>query len=161
VQCPSCGSDDTQVTETRPAPKNELRRRRVCQACKQRFTTREQIAAPQLKVEKRRGSSEPYDRAKLHRALVRVCSRRPVTEATIDELVNRVEARLTKAQLRTVGWARMVELVLDVLRPVDAVAARRMEADYLDEAGAVRLSDAPAAEEGAGPQLGLFGDDDA
>ncbi len=160
MQCPNCKSEDTQVTETRPAPKNELRRRRLCQACKQRFTTREQIAAPLLKIEKRRGGTEPYDRAKLHRALVRVSRHRAVAEATIDELVNHIEAQLTKAQVRTVSWSRVVELIVDGLRPVDAIAARRMEADYLDDGGVVRLGDAAPLPVGDGPQLGLFGDDD-
>ncbi|MCA9676650.1 MAG: transcriptional repressor NrdR [Kofleriaceae bacterium] len=160
MQCPNCGGDTT-VSETRSVGKNLMRRRRVCSSCKLRFTTREEIAAPNLRVEKRRGGVEPYDRAKLRRAVTRVCDWRPVEATTVDELIDHVEAQLTKAQARTVRWSRLVELVVDALRGVDGVAARRMQADYLDDTGALRLDDGAEARPGATPpQLGLFEDEE-
>ena len=153
MRCPNCGGDTT-VSETREGGNNELRRRRVCTTCKLRFTTRERIAPPQLRVEKRGGATEPYDRAKLRRALERVCRHRPVTDEQLDAMVDRIEAELTRAQARTVRWSHLVVLVLDALRPVDRVAAQRMEAGYLDDAGVLRLDE--AAPRDARPQLGLF-----
>jgi transcriptional repressor NrdR len=156
VQCPNCGGD-TNVSETRQVGKNELRRRRVCAVCKQRFTTRERIAPPSLRIEKRRGIVEPYDRTKLRRSLSRVARHRPLADDALDELVDRIEAQLTKTQARTVRWSQLVGLVLDALRPLDGVAASRMEANYLDDTGALRLDEtaAPAVP----PQLGLFSDE--
>ncbi len=154
MRCPNCGGDTT-VSETREGGNNELRRRRACTTCKLRFTTRERIAPPQLRIEKRKGGTEPYDRVKLRRALARVCRHRPIGDEQLDAFVDRIEAELTRAQARTVRWSHLVVLVLDVLRAVDRVAAQRLEANYLDEAGILRLDEAAPRGE-ARPQLGLF-----
>lgn len=156
MQCPNCGGD-TSVVETRAAGRHEVRRRRVCGACKLRFTTREQVEAPRLRVDKRRGGTEPYERAKLRTALARVCKHRPVSDEVLEDVLERIEAQLVRTQARTVRWSQLVELVLDALAPVDRVAARRMEANYLDEAGVRRLADAPPP--GPRPQLDLPGVD--
>jgi transcriptional repressor NrdR len=156
VQCPNCGGE-SQVSETRKAGKHTVRRRRVCLTCNQRFTTHEQIAPPQLKVEKRRGGTEPYQRAKLRRCVERVARHRALDDEVLEDVVEHVEAKLMNA--RTVRWWRIAELVLDTLRGVDGVAAQRLAANYLDEGGVLRLEDAagPAQEP---PQLGLFEPDE-
>jgi len=153
VECPNCGGV-TSVTETRAVGRFELRRRRSCAACKLRFTTREQIAAPQLKVEKRRGGAEPYERAKLRTSLIRVCDHRPVAEQAIDDMVEWIEARLTRPQVRTVRWSQIVEVVLLALAGVDRVAEQRMASNYRDDDGVLRFDETPAA--APRPQLGLF-----
>jgi transcriptional repressor NrdR len=155
VQCPNCGGD-TSILETRTVGKHDIRRRRVCATCKLRFTTREQVAAPNLRVDKRRGGVEPYDRAKLRRCLARVGKHPPLGDDAIDDLVDRIESELMRAQVRVTRWSRIVELVLDALGAVDRLAQQRMAANYLDDTGALRLDDAPAA--GPRPQLGLFPD---
>jgi transcriptional repressor NrdR len=149
VQCPKC-SGDTNVSETRPAGKHTLRRRRVCTQCNWRFTTLEQIALPQLRVEKRGDRpGEAYDRAKLRAALERVTRHRPIE---LDGVLNRIEATLS--ELRHVRWSRLVELAIDALRAVDPVSAERLAANYADETGVLRFDDpAPTAPR---PQLGLF-----
>jgi transcriptional repressor NrdR len=154
VRFPNCGGDTT-VSETREGGNNELRRRRACTTCKLRFTTRERIAPPQLRVEKRKGGTEPYDRLKLRRALARVCRHRPIGDEHLDAFVDRIEAELTRAQARSVRWSHLVVLVLDVLRTVDRVSAQRLEANYLDDTGVLRLDEAlPRGNDP--PQLGLF-----
>lgn len=152
MQCPSCGGD-TQVTETRKAGKNMVRRRRSCTQCNQRFSTLEQVAPPNLKVEKRRGGVEPYDRDKLQRCLARVCKRRPVDAERLESLVEYIEAEI--GQARAVRWSQLVELVLAALAGVDRLAEQRMAANYVDETGALRLEDAA----GTAPQLPLFDED--
>jgi transcriptional repressor NrdR len=142
------------------AGKHDIRRRRVCAACKLRFTTREQVAAPNLRVEKRRGGVEPYERAKLRRCLARVGKHRTLDDEALDDLVDRIESELTRAQVRVIRWSRVVELVLHALHEVDRVAEQRMAANYLDEAGALRLDDVTAAAGATAPQLGLFPDGD-
>jgi transcriptional repressor NrdR len=155
VQCPNCGGDTT-VSETRPA-RHALRRRRVCTSCKQRFTTLEQVAPPPVRVEKRDGAVEPYDRAKLRRALARVAKHRPLDDDALDAIVDRIESKLSA--VRHVGWHRLVALVLDELHAADRVAEERMAANYLDDTGALRLEDAPAPADDR-PQLGLFSEDE-
>jgi len=76
VQCPYC-SGDSSVTETRVTA-DGMRRRRVCNACKRRFTTYEKVGAPGLKVTKRDGAIEAFDSDKLFGALRRVAAHRNV-----------------------------------------------------------------------------------
>lgn len=151
MQCPSCGGD-TQVTETRDAGKNTVRRRRSCIQCKQRFNTFEQVAPPRLKVEKRRGGAEAYDRAKLHRCLTRVTKRRPLDEERLESLIEHIESEI--GQAKAVRWSRLVELVLAALGGVDRVSQQRMAANYLDENGVLRLEDEHPFD--ITPQLPLF-----
>src|SRR5688572_31060512 len=114
MQCPNCGGD-TQVSETRqPEDKHVVRRRRVCTQCKRRFTTLEQLATPPLKVEKRAGHHQPYDRAKLARCLEHVTKHRPVQDK-IDEMVEWIESELTRSTARLVKWTRLVNLVLEAI----------------------------------------------
>src|SRR5678809_781059 len=93
VQCPYCNGDSS-VTETRVTA-DGLRRRRVCTACKRRFTTYEKVGAPGLKVQKRDGSVEPFEADKLLVALQRVCAHRPaVHDDDLRRIARDIEATL-------------------------------------------------------------------
>ena len=158
MQCPYCRGDSS-VTETRVTA-DGLRRRRVCTVCKRRFTTYETLGAPGLKVHKRDGSLEPFDGDKLLRALTRVAAHRTqVTDGDLRRLTRDIEATLVDSGRKSVPWSDIVSLAIARLAGLDPVSARRMEADYRDESGAVRLADeAPGAPT---PQLGLpLADDD-
>ncbi|MFN0253393.1 MAG: ATP cone domain-containing protein [Kofleriaceae bacterium] len=152
MQCPYCRGDSS-VTETRVTA-DGLRRRRVCTVCKRRFTTYETLGAPGLKVHKRDGSLEPFDGEKLLSALARVAAHRTaVTHDDLRRLARDIEATLVDSGRKSVPWSDIVTLAIARLDGLDTVSARRMEADYRDEGGAIRLDDqttgAPA------PQLGL------
>ena len=152
MQCPYC-SGESNVTETRVTA-DGMRRRRVCTACKRRFTTYERLGSPGLKVEKRDGSTEPFDPGKLLTALRRVAAyRAALTDADLQRVARDIEAKLLDSGRKAVAWSDLATLVLDRLRNVDAVAAARFAANYTDESGEVRF-DHDAA--GAGSkQLGL------
>lgn len=141
------------MTETRVTA-DGLRRRRVCTACKRRFTTYETHGAPGLKVHKRDGSLEPFDGDKLFRALQRVGAHR--TQITVDDLrrlTRDIEATLVDSGRKTIAWSDIVTLAIARLEGLDVVSARRMEADYRDESGAIRLDDNAVG--APPPQLGL------
>ena len=159
MQCPYCAGDSN-VTETRVTA-DGLRRRRVCAACKRRFTTYEKLGAPGLKVVKRDGTSEPFDGDKLLGALRRVCAHRGgVSEDDLRRLARDIEATLIDGGRKSVAWSDLVRLALARLDNVDAVSARRLAANYTDEAGVLRLGDDEAAARPP-PQLGLvFNDED-
>jgi transcriptional repressor NrdR len=151
VQCPYC-SGDSSVTETRVTA-DGLRRRRVCTACKRRFTTYEKLGAPSLKVGKRDGTVEPFDGDKLLTALRRVCAHRNnVGDEDLKRIARDIEATLVDGGRKSVSWSDLVSLALARLENVDPVCAQRLATNYTDESGAVRFdrvgSEPP-------PQLGL------
>ncbi len=152
MQCPYCRSDSN-VTETRVTA-DGLRRRRVCTNCKRRFTTYETLGAPGLKVQKRDGALEPFDGDKLLRALVRVAAHRShVSADDLRRLARDIEATLVDSGRKSVAWSDIVLLAIARLDGLDPVSARRMEADYRDDSGALRLDGAPSNV--PTPQLGL------
>jgi transcriptional repressor NrdR len=157
VQCPYC-SGDSSVTETRVTA-DGMRRRRVCTACKRRFTTYEKVGAPALKVHKRDGSLEPFEGDKLMLALQRVAAHRGVRDEDLRRVARDIEATLVDSGRKSVAWSDIVTLVLDRLRNIDAISAHRFAANYTDETGVLRFDDrAPA---GDPRQLGLpLTDDD-
>jgi transcriptional repressor NrdR len=147
------------VTETRVTA-DGLRRRRVCTACKRRFTTYEKLGAPGLKVTKRDGTVEPFDGDKLMIAMQRVCAHRPgITDDDLRRIARDIEATLVDSGRKSVAWNDIVTLALARLDNVDPIAAQRLRANYLDESGAVRFERSEAGT--APPQLGLpLPDDD-
>jgi transcriptional repressor NrdR len=152
VQCPYCAGDSS-VTETRVTA-DGLRRRRVCTACKRRFTTYEKVGAPSLKVLKRDGQLEPFDGDKLFRSLQRVAAhRQAVREDDLQRIARDIEATLVDSGRKSIPWHEIVALSLERLRNIDPISEQRLAANYTDESGAVRLADtAPSADS---PQLGL------
>lgn len=158
MQCPYCDHGESSVTETRVTA-DGLRRRRQCAACKRRFTTYEKVGAPAIRVAKRDGSVEPFDRDKLARALGRITAHRPaVAPADLDRLVRDVEGLAVESGRKAIAWHELVELVLARLQNIDPLSARRLAANYLDDTGALRFEPEPHAP--SAPQLGLPLDDE-
>jgi transcriptional repressor NrdR len=157
VQCPYC-SGESSVTETRVTA-DGMRRRRVCSACKRRFTTYEKVGAPGIKVHKRDGGVEPFERDKLLTALRRVAAHTGVADADLQRIARDLEATLMDGARKSVTWSDLASLVLDRLANVDPIAARRFAANYTDDTGVVRLEDDTPQ---PSPQLGLpLPDDDS
>ena len=95
MRCPFCGSDDTQVKDSRPTEDNTaIRRRRHCPACASRFTTFERIQLRELTVIKKNGSRSTFDRDKLARSLSIALRKRPVEPERIERMVNGIQRRL-------------------------------------------------------------------
>ena len=140
------------MTETRVTA-DGLRRRRVCTVCKRRFTTYEKLGAPGLKVAKRDESVEPFDGAKLFRALQRVAAHRSIADDDLRRVARDIEATLVDSGRKSVEWSDIVELALARLRNIDTIAADRLAANYTDESGAVRFDHSAPSD--ATTQLGL------
>lgn len=149
--CPYCESE-TGVTETRSTA-DGMRRRRVCNTCKRRFTTYERAGAPGIKVHKRDGTIEPFDRDKLVAALRRVTAHRGVADVALGRIATDLEAALLDDAQKTVSWSELAQLVHARLANLDSVAARYFAANYTDESGALRFGDVAPVE--ASQQLGL------
>ena len=136
-----------------------MQRRRVCTVCKRRFTTYEKLGAPALKVQKRDGSLEPFEGDKLFQSLQRVAAHRSVRDEDLRRVARDIEATLVDSGRKSIAWNDIVTLALDRLKNIDAVAAHRFAANYVDETGVLRFADkAPASDP---RQLGLpLTDDD-
>ena len=137
MDCPFCGSNDTQVKDSRPCEDGAaIRRRRQCNACDARFTTFERVQLRELVVVKRNGKKSPFDRAKLERSLSIALRKRDVDpeviQRAINEMIRKLEQRgEAEATTQTIG-----ELVMEVLSRVDKVAYIRYASVYrnFDEA---------------------------
>jgi transcriptional repressor NrdR len=150
------------VVDSRPSP-DGIRRRRVCGECKRRFTTYEKLGTPDIKVLKRGDrASEPFDHAKLVRAMSRVCEGRPVTPEMLARIARHIEADLLDQRRASVPSWEIAGMVLESLKELDQLAYARFASDYLDEDGNLRVEPGPPPANPALPvqQLGLFGEDD-
>lgn len=120
MKCPSCGSEDIKVVDSRPVEENNsIRRRRECLACHNRFTTYEVIDAFQPVVVKKDGSKELFDKNKLLSGLLRACQKRPVNA---EALANEIEAEIQNSLKREITSSDIGEIAMDKLRERDAVA---------------------------------------
>jgi transcriptional repressor NrdR len=133
MKCPYCHKNDSQVIDTRDLPDGEgIRRRRRCNACGQRFTTYERVQPVSLMIVKKDGRREEYDRRKLLTGLQIACAKRPVSAATIEQILNEVEGELFNLGSTEVPAAKVGELVLERLKEVDQVAYIRFASVYLN-----------------------------
>src|SRR3954464_689068 len=123
MRCPFCGSDDTQVKDSRPTEDNgAIRRRRFCSTCGQRFTTIERVQLRELTVLKSDGRRVPFDRDKLARSIRIAMRKRPVDDERIERIVNGIVRQLEASADSEVPSNEIGQLVMDTLKEVDAVA---------------------------------------
>ncbi len=128
MKCPSCGSEDIKVVDSRPVEdNNSIRRRRECLTCHNRFTTYEIIDAFQPVIIKKDGAKELFDKNKLLSGLLRACQKRPVNA---ESLANEIEAEINNSLRREITSSEIGELAMDKLRERDAVAYVRFASVY-------------------------------
>ncbi len=96
MKCPYCQNMDTSVIDTTKDAHGGIRRRRECKICKQRFSTYERPILATPLIIKRDGTREEFNREKLLSGLRMACSKRPISAAQIDQLVDNIEAELQK-----------------------------------------------------------------
>jgi transcriptional repressor NrdR len=130
MRCPHCGHTQHRVIDTRDAGE-DIRRRRRCDSCGQRFTTYEHVAA-NLLVVKSDGRREPYDRQKLMSGIQTAATKRPVSSDAIEHMVTQIEETLQGLGRAEVASNVIGNLVLDHLAQMDQVAYIRFASVYLD-----------------------------
>ncbi|PZW49034.1 transcriptional repressor NrdR [Humitalea rosea] len=131
MRCPFCGSEDTQVKDSRPAEDGAaIRRRRFCPACGNRFTTFERVVLRDLVVVKTDGRRVPFDRDKLSRSVRVALRKRPVDEERIERIVSGIQRRLEMESDTETTSRRIGEIVMAALREVDEVAYVRFASVY-------------------------------
>jgi transcriptional repressor NrdR len=133
VRCPHCGNFDDKVIESRTLANGQaIRRRRECTSCGFRFTSYERIEDKPFMVIKRDGRREPFDRSKIERGVQRALEKRPVSQMSIENLVNEVEdsAAIMGKMNHEIDAAVIGNLVLEKLSAIDKVAYIRFASVY-------------------------------
>lgn len=131
MQCPFCKAPDTRVIDSRLAEEGEqVRRRRECERCSQRFTTFERAQLLMPSIVKRNGDLEPFKEDKLRRGIESACFKRQVTPEQIDHAVDIVMRKLRHAGEREVPSHQLGEWVMEELHDLDHVAYVRFASIY-------------------------------
>jgi len=131
MRCPFCGTDDTQVKDSRPTDdRSAIRRRRFCPNCTARFTTFERVQLRELTVVKKNGQRVQFDRDKLARSISVACRKRPVDPERVERVVNGIVRRLESSGESEIPSTQIGELVMDALRALDPVAYVRFASVY-------------------------------
>jgi transcriptional repressor NrdR len=131
MRCPKCGHLEDRVIDSRAARNGcVIRRRRMCLKCGHRFTTYEEIVKARLRVIKRDGRHEDFDRQKLIGGLLRACEKRPVSVEQIEALVDGIIDGLESEFEREVPSQAIGKKVMDALQSLDEVAYVRFASVY-------------------------------
>lgn len=131
MYCPFCGDSETKVIDSRlVADGDQVRRRRECQQCGERFTTFESAELVLPRVIKSNGSRQPFDEDKLRSGLLRALEKRPVSLEDIETIINRIKHDLRATGEREVQTREVGELVMAELRELDDVAYVRFASVY-------------------------------
>ena len=133
MYCPFCSAPDTRVIDSRLANDgDQVRRRRECVSCNERFTTYETAELNMPRIVKQDGSRMPFKEDKLCAGVMRALEKRPVSTEQIDEALNRIKHQLLAAGEREINSAVIGNLVMEELLNLDQVAYIRFASVYLD-----------------------------
>lgn len=133
MKCPYCTNQDTAVIDSRETDdQTTIRRRRGCEACGKRFTTYERVEGIDLKVIKKDGAKEDFNREKLRRGIAKATWKRPVSMSQIEELIDEVEKKLRLRDSTEVKSWEIGNLVINRLRKVDKLSYLLFASVYRD-----------------------------
>ena len=131
MNCPSCHKEDSKVVDSRSIKGGEsIRRRRECNACNFRYTTYEYVLDNPVKVIKKSGEREEYDRAKLEKSFNIACEKRPIPEEKIQQSISRSEEKISNISNIEIEAYQIGGLVMEELIEIDKVAFIRYASVY-------------------------------
>jgi transcriptional repressor NrdR len=131
MRCPKCGSSQDKVIDSREAREgHSIRRRRECMKCGFRFTTYEIVEREELRVVKRNGARQPFNRDKLMSGLVKACEKRPVNMEQLEQLVDDIAGELEEEGYREIPSTVIGAKVMQRLEQIDHVAYVRYASVY-------------------------------
>jgi len=131
MRCPFCSAQDTRVIDTRLADDGEqVKRRRECLACKERFNTFEAAELNLPRIIKRSGARQSFDEVKLRAGMQRALEKRPVQVDAVEAAINRIKKALMATGEREIPARELGELVMQELNVLDHVAFVRFASVY-------------------------------
>jgi transcriptional repressor NrdR len=167
VHCPFCNHEETKVIDSRLAGEGlQVRRRRECQSCAERYTTFESAELVMPHVVKRDGRREPFDEKKLRAGILRALEKRPVKSEAVEESIGRVIHQLQTVGEREVTGQLVGDMIMEELHGLDEVAYVRFASvyrsfqditEFQEEIQRLKLRPSPDAER---EQMSLLPDDE-
>lgn len=131
MRCPFCGTQDTKVLDSRLVSEGaQVRRRRTCGHCQERFTTFEIAELQMPKLIKSDGSRAPFDEDKLRSGILKAIEKRPVSIEAIETAISRIKEKLQATGEREIASRIIGEAVMDELKRLDQVAYVRFASVY-------------------------------
>jgi len=131
MHCPFCSADDTKVIDSRlVAGGDQVRRRRECLTCKERYTTYEVAELVMPRIIKQNGNREPFDEEKMRAGFLRALEKRPVSVEDIEAVINQIKHTLRATGEREIKSLVLGELVMNHLKDLDQVAYVRFASVY-------------------------------
>jgi transcriptional repressor NrdR len=131
MHCPFCSHEETKVIDSRlAADGRQIRRRRQCLDCSERFTTFESAELVMPRLIKNDNSRQPFDESKLRSSMTRALQKRPVPSDELEEAVERLIHRLRTMGEREVPSRLVGDLVMEELRALDEIAYVRFASVY-------------------------------
>ena len=131
MRCPFCTAQDTRVLDSRLINDgDQVRRRRECNGCKERFTTFEMVELNLPRIIKREGNREPFDERKLRSGMLKALEKRPVESDAIESAITRIKKELMETGEREIPVLHLGEKVMKELSTLDHVAFVRFASVY-------------------------------
>lgn len=131
MHCPFCNHEETKVIDSRLAAEGrQVRRRRECRRCSERYTTFETAELVMPRIVKRDGRREPFDEAKLRSGIARAMEKRPIESEVVEDSIERLLHRLQTLGEREVSGRYIGDMVMEELRRLDQVAYVRYASVY-------------------------------
>jgi transcriptional repressor NrdR len=131
MRCPFCSHEDSKVIDSRVSTAGDvIRRRRECESCARRFTSRERVEDVLPVVVKKDGVRQPFDREKVLRGVRLACNKRPVAMERIEKFIDELERDLVESEAKEVESQELGERVMKKLRELDEVAYVRFASVY-------------------------------
>lgn len=131
MHCPFCGANDTKVIDSRlVAEGDQVRRRRECIECSERFTTFETAELVIPRIVKQDGTRQPFNEYKLRSGMLRALEKRPVGMELLEAALARIKHKLRATGEREISSLKVGELVMEELKGLDEVAYIRFASVY-------------------------------
>ncbi|AAU37982.1 transcriptional regulator NrdR [Basfia succiniciproducens] len=132
MHCPFCSTEETKVIDSRLVSDGyQVRRRRECTKCHERFTTFETAELVVPKIIKNNGMREPFNEDKLRRGIQHALEKRPVSADDVEKAISHITHQLRATGEREVPSKLVGSLVMEELKKLDKVAYIRFASVYL------------------------------
>jgi transcriptional repressor NrdR len=133
MRCPYCNYQKSSVLESRDSEDGQVtRRRRLCLKCSKRFTTYERVEMVELKVVKKDGSKEDFNRLKVRNGIRLACEKRDLSDEELEKIIEDIEMRLLNRKSIEISSSDIGRMILTRLKKIDPVAYLRFASVFLE-----------------------------